>query len=100
MIVYRKLKDNDKWHWCRNCSSWPRWNYDELTSDKTPPGKLCNEINIKMLKAILTAASYDVLTAFNGKDAIKIAMSKIPDLIILDIAMPKNQKLRTRLYTN
>ena len=41
-----------------------------------------------MLKKRLTAGGYSVLTADNGKDAITIAKSKSPDLIILDVLMP------------
>jgi len=36
----------------------------------------------------LTAAGYLVLTADNGLDALALAKSKHPDLIILDIIMP------------
>lgn len=36
----------------------------------------------------LTAAGYSVLTADNGVDALTLAKSKHPDLIILDIIMP------------
>ena len=41
-----------------------------------------------MLEKRLTAEGYSVLTADNGKDAITIAKSKSPDLIILDVLMP------------
>ncbi len=27
MIVYRRKKDSDTWHWCRNCSKWPTSDY-------------------------------------------------------------------------
>jgi two-component system, OmpR family, alkaline phosphatase synthesis response regulator PhoP len=55
----------------------------------------------------LEKEGYKVYTAQNGKDAIKIADKKIPDLIILDVMMPemdgivtceelrKNQKLKS-----
>ena len=36
----------------------------------------------------LTAAGYSVLTANSGYDALTIARSTLPDLIILDIVMP------------
>ena len=41
-----------------------------------------------MLGKRLMAEGYSVLTADNGKDAITIAKSKSPDLIILDVLMP------------
>jgi CheY-like chemotaxis protein len=37
---------------------------------------------------IITGAGYDALKASRGEDAIKIAQSQHPDLIILDIVMP------------
>ena len=41
-----------------------------------------------MLEKRLIAEGYSVLTADNGKDAITIAKSKSPDLVILDVLMP------------
>jgi DNA-binding response OmpR family regulator len=41
-----------------------------------------------MLEKRLIAEGYSVLTADNGKDAVTIAKSKSPDLIILDVLMP------------
>jgi CheY-like chemotaxis protein len=37
----------------------------------------------------LTAEGYSVITASNGKDAIALAKSQHPDIIILDILMPE-----------
>ena len=42
-----------------------------------------------VLKERLVAEGYFVITADNGKDAIRLAKSKAPDLIILDIMMPE-----------
>ena len=36
----------------------------------------------------LTAGGYSVITATNGKDAIALAKSQHPDIIILDVLMP------------
>ncbi len=36
----------------------------------------------------LSKAGYDVIKASSGKEAIDVAVAKLPDLIILDIAMP------------
>jgi CheY-like chemotaxis protein len=41
-----------------------------------------------MLGKRLTAGGYSVITATNGKDAIALAKSQHPDIIILDIIMP------------
>ena len=41
-----------------------------------------------MLKKRLAAEGYSVITANNGGDAVALAKSKLPDLIILDIVMP------------
>jgi CheY-like chemotaxis protein len=42
-----------------------------------------------MLGKRLTASGYSVITATNGKDAIALAKSQHPDIIILDIIMPE-----------
>ncbi len=44
--------------------------------------------NVKLLEAKLKAEYYDVLTATNGLDALKIAEEEKPDIILLDIMMP------------
>jgi len=41
-----------------------------------------------MLEKRLTADGYSVITANNGTDALMLAKSKHPDLIILDLVMP------------
>lgn len=27
MTEYRRKKDSDTWHWCKNCSNWPTSDY-------------------------------------------------------------------------
>jgi two-component system cell cycle response regulator len=44
--------------------------------------------NVKVLEAKLSSEYYDVLTAFNGLDAIQKARTEKPDLILLDVMMP------------
>lgn len=44
--TYRKKKGSDTWHFCSNCSNWPRYDYDERTSKPTY-GELCNECQAK-----------------------------------------------------
>jgi CheY-like chemotaxis protein len=41
-----------------------------------------------VLKATLTVKGYSVITATNGRNAIALARSQHPDLIILDVVMP------------
>ena len=40
MVIYRKKRGSNRWHWCINCSSWPTKNYEE-NIDKPYPGELC-----------------------------------------------------------
>ena len=44
--------------------------------------------NLNFLSEVLHAEGIGIMIATNGKDAIEIAQSKLPDLILLDIAMP------------
>jgi uncharacterized protein (DUF433 family) len=46
MLVFRKGKGHDTWHWCRSCSSWPTNNYEERASRPTA-GEFCNECQVK-----------------------------------------------------
>jgi CheY-like chemotaxis protein len=41
-----------------------------------------------MVRTALTQAGYSVVAAANGMDAIKLAVERHPDLIVLDIMMP------------
>ena len=58
--------------------------------------------NIKLLQAKLIGEYYNVLTATNGMDAIKIAEEKHPDIILLDVMMPEMDGYETckRLKSN
>jgi DNA-binding response OmpR family regulator len=48
-----------------------------------------DDINVTTaVAARLEASHYDVLTALNGFDAIKLALREAPDLILLDMWMP------------
>lgn len=42
-----------------------------------------------LLEQVLTDAGYSVIHAVNGEEAIRLAQSKKPDLILLDLVMPK-----------
>ncbi len=43
---------------------------------------------LRFLKPSLTAAGYEVLTAENAADALKLAALKAPDVILLDLGLP------------
>lgn len=45
--------------------------------------------NVKLLRVILTASEYDVIEAYDGEEALEKAKGEHPDLILLDIMMPK-----------
>lgn len=44
---------------------------------------------VELIKYNLESNGYEVLTAFDGIDAIKIAFAEIPDLILLDLMLPQ-----------
>jgi adenylate cyclase len=48
-----------------------------------------NEANRDILARRLAAHSYDVVMAVDGEEAFACALAKLPDLILLDIMMPK-----------
>ena len=43
---------------------------------------------VRIILAKLKAQGYEAISAVNGKDAVKIAQTQKPDLIVMDIAMP------------
>ena len=48
-----------------------------------------NLVNRKLLAAILKKEGYDLLEAEDGEEAIELAFREMPDLVLLDIMMPK-----------
>lgn len=42
------------------------------------------ETNIRLLRALLKGAGYDVVTAACGTDALTVAASENPDLVLLE----------------
>ncbi len=65
-----------------------------------------NPLNMRLLKMVLSAENYTLLMATNGEEALDIAMREQPDLIIMDIQLPKmnglgvTRKLRETLAFN
>jgi two-component system cell cycle response regulator len=47
------------------------------------------EANVKLLEAKLSSEYFDVLSAYNGGTALQIADSELPDVILLDVMMPR-----------
>lgn len=60
---------------------------------------------VDILKYNLSKEGYDVLVAYDGEEAISIALEENPDLILLDIMLPKQdgfsvcKKLREKITT-
>jgi two-component system KDP operon response regulator KdpE len=49
---------------------------------------------VRALRITLTAHSYEIVTASNGADAVKAAISHRPDLFLIDLGMPELDGLR------
>jgi class 3 adenylate cyclase len=59
---------------------------------RTPPRILIvddNQTNVKMLQTRLVAEGYEVVTAADGEEGLAAARQQLPDLILLDVMMPK-----------
>ena len=59
---------------------------------RSPPRVLVvddNELNVDILRTRLLAGGYEVITASDGEEALAAARGQLPDLILLDIMMPK-----------
>lgn len=59
---------------------------------RTPPRILVvddNPMNVDILQTRLTAHGYEVRTAGDGEEALAAAREQVPDLVLLDIMMPK-----------
>jgi two-component system, cell cycle response regulator DivK len=46
------------------------------------------EDNRIILRRLLSKAGYDLIEAMNGEDGVALALSKRPDLILMDIQLP------------
>src|SRR5919202_2733583 len=47
------------------------------------------DVNVKLLEAKLSAEYFTVLTAPNGPTALEVAQRELPDIVLLDVMMPK-----------
>ena len=47
-----------------------------------------NELNRKLIVAVLTYHGYKALEAGDGSEGVRVAVEHIPDLILMDIQMP------------
>jgi len=59
---------------------------------RTPPRILIvddNPTNVKVLQTRLVAEGYEIVTAADGEEGLATARQQIPDLILLDVMMPK-----------
>ncbi|HXH82243.1 MAG TPA: response regulator [Candidatus Tectomicrobia bacterium] len=59
---------------------------------RTPPRILVvddNPANVKVLQTRLGAEGYDIVTAADGEEALAAAYAHQPDLVLLDVMMPK-----------
>src|SRR5438874_13812269 len=59
---------------------------------RTPPRILIvddNPTNVKVLQTRLAAEGYEIITAADGEEGLLAAKNQTPDLILLDIMMPK-----------
>ncbi len=60
-----------------------------------------NPVNRKLLVALLKPRGYRLLTAEDGEEAIAVAARELPDLILMDLQLPKmNGLTATRCLKN
>lgn len=77
--------------------------YKNLKQDKNMPRETIlivddEEDIIELIKYNLKNEGYDILTAFTGEQAIKIARQSRPDLIVLDLMLPGIDGLEVTRY--
>lgn len=48
-----------------------------------------NEQNMYLLTFLLESHGYEIVQAYNGKDGIRAARERVPDVILLDIQLPE-----------
>jgi CheY-like chemotaxis protein len=45
--------------------------------------------NVRLVESILRASGYGVVRAFDGEEALRLVESERPNLVLLDVMMPK-----------
>ncbi|MEA3361324.1 MAG: ATPase, T2SS/T4P/T4SS family [Thermodesulfobacteriota bacterium] len=64
-----------------------------------------NEVTLRLFRNFLESENYNIITAKNGLEALKLSLQEVPDLIITDFLMPKldginlTKKLKSNLTT-
>jgi two-component system, cell cycle response regulator DivK len=58
-------------------------------SDKTILYVEDNEFNLKIVRQLLSRTSYRLIEAVDGEQGVARAQSELPDLILMDIQLPK-----------
>jgi two-component system cell cycle response regulator DivK len=48
-----------------------------------------NEFNLKIVRQLLSRTSYRLIEAMDGEQGVATAQSELPDLILMDIQLPK-----------
>ena len=63
----------------------------EFTFERTPKILVVDdvELNLELQKTYLTSSGYDVVVAMDGEEALEKVETEHPDLVLLDVMMPK-----------
>lgn len=57
-----------------------------------------NEANLHLMQEVLKPLGYEILVASDGEEGVRLARERLPDLIVMDIQLPKMDGLTaTRL---
>ena len=48
-----------------------------------------NEFNLKIVRQLLSRTSYRLIEAMDGESGVATAQSELPDLILMDVQLPK-----------
>jgi two-component system cell cycle response regulator DivK len=62
---------------------------EEQVTAKTILSAEDNAANRKIIRDLLTKKGYRVIEALNGEEAVALARKEVPDLILMDIQLPK-----------
>ena len=47
-----------------------------------------NPLNLKLVRDVLDAAGYDVVSAMSGEEGLRVAAEQPPDLVLMDLQLP------------